>query len=255
MLNSLCHLIGTSTSDRSRMSKTNLNKELSEEIEAALLDTDLFLKYGAHEKAMGRLQSAINTNPRSIILRERLREIASVYKHTVEAARQCLALAGLYLVREDLETAYNRLLEAKQLDPRISITSGLEAIRRARRPEPHNKPQAVETSSKSISSSTLAGDLSTISVFDVVQVIENSKLTGTLHIKSKGRVFFNSGLIVSAETDSGATAREAFSQIIEATNCPFDFELSDQDFPISIDVPNNTSLMLDSLREIDEQTK
>ena len=39
-------------------------------------------------------------------------------------------LARLYIEREDLEMARERLLEAKHLNPRISITAGLEAVRR-----------------------------------------------------------------------------------------------------------------------------
>jgi hypothetical protein len=51
-------------------------------------------------------------NPRSIKLRERLREIHAVHKQIEEAARQCLALASLYIEREDFDTAHDRLLEA-----------------------------------------------------------------------------------------------------------------------------------------------
>lgn len=107
------------------MSDADGHKEHNEDVETALLDADLFAKYKAPEKAIKRLRSAIEHYPRSVKLRERLREIA-VYKHPEEAARQCLALANLYIAREDFEAAYERLLEAKQLDPRISITPGLK---------------------------------------------------------------------------------------------------------------------------------
>jgi tetratricopeptide (TPR) repeat protein len=237
------------------MSDTQMYKELSEDIEAALLDTDLFLKYGATEKAMSRLQAAINHSPRSIVLRERLRELATSHKNTVEAARQCLALAGLYLGRQELDLAYTRLIEAKQLDPRISITKGLEAIKRARLPNPQAKP--VPQSLPSIpenSSSTLSGDLSMISLFDVVQVVENSRLTGVLNIKGKGRILFNQGLIVDAETND-SSARKAFITLAKATSGPFQFEVSAQEFPVTINIENNTGLILDSLRLIDEESK
>src|SRR5258705_6569983 len=69
----------------------------------------------------------------------RRREGASPQKHPKEAARQCLALASLYIERDDFDAAHDRLLEAKQLDNRISIGTGLEAIRRARHPELHTK--------------------------------------------------------------------------------------------------------------------
>src|SRR5215475_5745714 len=111
------------------------DKEPIGEVETALLDAELFIKYGSPDRAMKRLKTALERSPRSIRLRERLREIASAHKHPEEAARHCLALASLYIERDDFDSAHDRLLEAKQLDRRISIATGLEAIRRARHPE------------------------------------------------------------------------------------------------------------------------
>src|SRR5712691_6275849 len=105
------------------------------DVSTALLDAELFVKYHAPERAIKRLRTALERSPRSIKLRERLREIAPAHKHLEEAARQCLALASLYIEREEFDAAYDRLVEAKQLDPRINIAAGLEAIRRARRPD------------------------------------------------------------------------------------------------------------------------
>src|SRR2546421_8554250 len=116
------------------------HKEAIGEVETALLDADLFLKYGATDRAMKRLKTALERSPRSISLRERMREIAASHKHPGEAARHCLALASLYIERDNFDAAHDRLLEAKQLDSRISIASGLEAIRRARHPEIKAEP-------------------------------------------------------------------------------------------------------------------
>ncbi|MDQ2920243.1 MAG: hypothetical protein M3R52_01305, partial [Acidobacteriota bacterium] len=105
------------------------------EVDTALLDADLFIKYKAPERAIKRLRTALEGNPRSIPLRERMREVCIAEKQKEEGARQCLALASLYIERDDFESAYDRLLEAKHLDARINIAGGLEAIRRARRPD------------------------------------------------------------------------------------------------------------------------
>src|ERR1700687_5425280 len=158
--------------------------ELQGEVETALLDVELFVKYHAPERAIKRLRTALERSPRSIQLRERLREIAAAHKHLDEAARQCLALASLYIEREDFDNAYDRLLEAKQLDPRINIAAGLEAIRRARRPDLRPDPQTSEAKPVRLSA-TLAGDLAAVSVFDAIQVIENAKLTGSLTLTSE----------------------------------------------------------------------
>jgi hypothetical protein len=237
------------------MSDALTGKEQDGEVETALLDAELFIKYQAPERALKRLRATLERNPRSIQLRERLREITHG-KHPEEAARQCLALASLYIEREELQMAHDRLLEAKTLDPRISIAPGLDAIRRARRP---NLQQGDVAVSRHVvverPRSTLSGDLSSISIFDAVQVIENSRLTGTLSIVSdahSGRVYFNEGRIVGADTGE-TTGEDAFRKVIEVTNGTFDFEKSIQEFPVQINAASNTNLLLDSLRQLDEE--
>src|SRR3954468_23305751 len=124
------------------MSDAFTDKNQEGDVETALLDAELFLKYQAPERAIKRLRTALERSPRSIALRERLREI-SASRHPEEAARQCLALASLYIERDELQIAHDRLLEAKNLDPRISIAPGLDAIRRARRPAAQQPEPAV----------------------------------------------------------------------------------------------------------------
>jgi Domain of unknown function (DUF4388) len=228
-------------------------KDQEGDVETALLDAELFLKYHAPERAMRRLRTALERSPRSIQLRERLREITQS-KHPEEAARQCLALASLYIEREELQTAHDRLLEAKSLDPRISIAPGLEAIRRARRPNLQPSEAAPGRRLVERPRVTLAGDLSAVSIFDAVQVIENSRLTGTLAVTSDtrlGRVLFNEGRVVGAETGE-TTGEDAFRKIVEVVNGTFDFEKSVEEFPVTINATSNTNLILESLRQLDE---
>ena len=178
-------------------------------IESVLLDADLFVKYASPEKAFQILRESIERSPRSIPLREKLRDICVKQKNLNEAAKQCLALVTLYIAREEFDTAYDRLQEAKLLDPRISVAPGLEAIRRARRPDlaatRDRTPQTVRTDV------TFAGNLGFVSIFDAVQVIENGKMTGLMVLKSDtllGSVAFNEGRIVDAECNghNGTTA-------------------------------------------------
>jgi tetratricopeptide (TPR) repeat protein len=228
-------------------------KSLDEEVETALLDAELFVKYKAPQRAVERLQEAIRQSPRSIPLREKLREVALSAKQPSEAARQALALASLYIAREEFDAAHDRLLQAKQLDPRISITPGLEAIRRARRPDLQHAPAPPEPSTP-VRRVTLAGDLSSVSIFDAVQVVENARLTGALRVEAAeraGSVHFNEGQIVGATCDS-AEPLEAFRRLLELTSGSFDFEKTPDPFPVQITATSNTSLILDSLREIDE---
>src|ERR671939_1775353 len=229
-------------------------KEQEGEVETALLDAELFIKYQAPERAIKRLSDALQQSPRSIQLRERLREIAA-RKHPEEAARQCLALASLYIEREEFQTAHDRLLEAKNLDPRISIAPGLEAIRRARRPQPQQSEAAAGRRVIEKHQATLVADLSAVSIFDAVQVLENSRLTGVLMITSNarsGRIFFNEGRIVGAETGD-VMGEEAFRKLVEAASGGFEFEKSLKEFPVTINAASNTNLILDSLRQVDEE--
>ena len=221
-------------------------------IESVLLDADLFVKYSSPEKAFALLRGSLERSPRSIPLREKMRDICVRQKNLNEAAKQCLALVSLYISREDFDVAYDRLQEAKLLDPRISVAPGLEAIRRARRPDfatNKDRPQKVRTDV------TFAGNLAYVSVFDAVQVIENSKMTGLLLIKSDmhlGNVAFNEGKIVDAECN-GNNGVAGFREIVEISSGTFEFSTSDHEFPIVITVSSNTNFLLDVLTELDNE--
>src|SRR5688572_8603826 len=222
-------------------------------IESVLLDADLFIKYSSPEKAFELLRSSLERSPRSISLREKMRDICVRQKNLNEAAKQCLALVSLYIAREDFDLAYDRLQEAKLLDPRISVAPGLEAIRRARRPDfaidRDKTPKKVRTDV------TFAGDLGFVSIFDAVQVIESAKMTGLLVIKADlhlANVAFNEGKIVDAECN-GLNATPAFREIIEINSGTFEFSIADNAFPVVIVVSSNTNFLLDVLTELDNE--
>ena len=238
------------------MNNPDKPKSLDESVEAALLDADLFVKYKSPQRAVERLQESIAHWPRSVVLREKLREIAFSHGMEDEAARQCLVLVNLYIGRENYDAAHERLLEAKHIDPRINIAPGLEAIRRARRPNLQYAvaPAPVPAQPSAPRPVTFAGDLSTVNIFDAVQVIENSRLTGALAILSparSGRVLFNDGRIVDAESGE-AKGTLAFRLIVEVTAGAFDFEKAANEFPVRIQALSNTNLILDTLRQMDE---
>jgi hypothetical protein len=49
------------------------------------------------------------------------------------------------------------------------------------------------------------------------------------------------------------TGEDAFRKIVEITSGAFDFEKSVKEFPVSINAASNTNLILDSLRQLDEE--
>ena len=222
-------------------------------VDSVLLDADLFVKYSSPEKAFELLRTSLERSPRSIPLREKMRDICVKQKNLNEAARQCLALVSLYIAREDFDLAYDRLQEAKLLDPRISVAPGLEAIRRARRPDfavnRDRSPQKVRTDV------TFAGNLAYVTIFDAVQVIESSKMTGLLVVKSDlhlANVAFNDGKIVDAECN-GKNGVAAFRDIVELNHGTFEFSMSESEFRVVISVSSNTNFLLDVLTELDQE--
>jgi hypothetical protein len=131
---------------------------------------------------------------------------------------------------------------------------GLEAIRRARRPDLKPTPTASEPTFER-KHYTLAGDLSAISVFDAIQVIENARLNGVLTLTGKGpegRVKFNDGRIVDAAC-AGESGDKGFQKVVEITTGTFEFQKTVEQFPIRIEALSNTNLILDTLRMLDEQ--
>lgn len=235
------------------MSERAASEGVGDDVESALLDAELFLKYKSPQKAVARLGEVLQRQPHSLRLRERLREIAAGHDPQ-EAARQCLVLTSLYLEREDFDTAQERLLEARRLDPRISITKGLEAIRRARRPDLQQQP-VVATPQHAPRAITFAGDLSVVSIFDAVQVIENARLTGALNLDDGTgacKILFNDGRIVGAEAGA-QTSNAALRRALEKTGGSFDFARAVESFPVTIQAHSNTNLLLDTLRELDEE--
>src|SRR5262249_55790274 len=158
--------------------------------DSAIIDADLLVKYRMTSRAIDTLERAIDSAPRHIGLREKLREILIDAGRRDQAAQHCLALASLHISAGDLELANERLLEAKRLDPRVSVTGQLRDVRLTD-PVPQS-PQKI-----------LSGSLADVNLFDIIQIIENSRLTGMLQVTSSavcGEIHFDEGLVVGAKS-------------------------------------------------------
>src|SRR5262245_15103993 len=102
--------------------------------ESAIIDADLLVKYRMVNRAIETLERAIDSAPRHVGLREKLREILIDAGRRDQAAQHCLALASLHISGGDVERANERLLEAKRLDPRVSVTGPLRDAGKAPAP-------------------------------------------------------------------------------------------------------------------------
>ncbi|MBX7218477.1 MAG: DUF4388 domain-containing protein [Blastocatellia bacterium] len=238
--------------------------------DGVILDAELLIKYRMFDRALATLEGALAELPRSIPLREKLCELCLDQGYRDKAIEQLLALSTLYLEGGKLDKANHALLQAKRLNPQLSITARLNAIKEAENPRPrmpatpagimmpgyaapimmppgmYGRPASVKV---------ISGDLSSVSLFDIVQVIENSRISGILGIHSpqiSGRIYFNSGQIADADTGN-LRGIEAFRKFVDINEGMFEVEKSPVEFKQNINALSNTNLILDVLRELDEE--
>jgi hypothetical protein len=228
--------------------------------ESAIIDAELLVKYRMINRAIETLERAIDGAPRHVGLREKLRQILIEAGRRDLAAQQCLALASLHISAGDIEKANERLLEAKRLDPRVSVTGQL---RESRKPDAVTPPVMPPVVSQSVVvekpepkiDKVLMGSLADVSLFDIIQILENSKLTGEMLIDSsvaKGEIYLKEGLIIGASCD-GKSGNAALSKIADAVDGTFDFAKTNTQHEITIKASSNTGLILDLLRAKDEE--
>lgn len=101
----------------------------------------------------------------------------------------------------------------------------------------------------------LLGNFAVVSMFDVIQIIENNRLSGGLAVISPtatGEIQFNDGKIAGAHSGS-RTGVEALKGLLDVSEGSFEFRRSAGHYPSTINAPSNMSLMLDLLRVIDEE--
>jgi tetratricopeptide (TPR) repeat protein len=218
------------------------------DIEGVILDAELLVKYRFIDRAVASLEQAIQVFPKNLQLREKLCEICIDHNLIEKAAEQSIALSNIYAEAGDLDKANAVLVQAKNLNPNLTISPKPVTLKKS-------APRPEAGSMNSTRSKVLTGDLSSINLFDVIQIIENSRLTGILTIEANnasGRIFFNYGQIADAKT-SDASGTAAFRCFVDVCDGVFEMEKSPVEFKQNIDAPNNTNLILDLLREIDEE--
>jgi hypothetical protein len=101
----------------------------------------------------------------------------------------------------------------------------------------------------------LLGNFAVVSLFDVIQIIENNRLTGALVLTSpsaNGEIHFNGGRIVGAKagTVDGQAALIKFLDVAEGV---FEFHKSESEYHCTIQATSNMGLMLGLLRVKDEE--
>ncbi|HKP85343.1 MAG TPA: DUF4388 domain-containing protein, partial [Blastocatellia bacterium] len=102
----------------------------------------------------------------------------------------------------------------------------------------------------------LLGNFAIVSLFDVIQIIENNRQTGALVVTSpaaNGEVHFNEGRIVGAKSGT-LDGQDALITFLDVTEGVFEFHRSEREYECTIRATSNMGLMLDLLRVKDEET-
>lgn len=248
------------------------SKSSSIDIEGVILDAELLLKYRFVERAISTLEKAIEAYPKHIDLRDKLLEICQDYNFPDKGAEQAIALSRIYAESGDIERANDAIMVAKGFKPNLAINLISHQNDPSRRPMPMPMPMtSSQVSLRSLIRPTsrpapspavqrerpvkiITGDLATVSIFDVIQMIENSRVTGILIVNAtsvQGRIYFNYGQIADAQVGE-LRSNAAFRCFVELEEGRFEMEKSPVEFKQNINAPNNTNLILDILREVDE---
>jgi hypothetical protein len=101
----------------------------------------------------------------------------------------------------------------------------------------------------------LTGNFAIINLLDVIQMVENSKVSGELSIalpEGLGHIYFNEGRLVNAKLGviSGVQALSVFLDLTEGS---FAFRKTDKEYTQIFRTESNTGLLLDILATKDEE--
>ncbi|HZM85015.1 MAG TPA: DUF4388 domain-containing protein [Blastocatellia bacterium] len=192
----------------------------------------------------GAFIDSLTCHPPGSHLRLRFR-IHDTLIETAAEVRYAMPQMGMGVRFLDLTPGYAALLESliegKPLIP-TAVTAG--------------PPDAVADQLRWKTPDMLLGNFAIVSMFDVIQLIENNKLTGVLTVVSpaaKGEIQFNDGHIVGAQ--NGETGIEALKTFLDVTEGSFEFKRSDTPYPRTIESSGNMSLMLDLLQVVDGELR
>lgn len=163
----------------------------------------------------------------------------------IEAAaevRYTMPQMGMGVRFLDLESCYLSALE--------SLVDGKPLVR----PEPNEQRDEHKPSSWT-TPDMLFGHFSVVSMCDVVQLIENNRLSGALKVMSPvadGEVHFNDGRIAAAYSGS-RTGTQALERFLDVTSGSFEFRACATHFPTNIQESGGVSSVLEMLRMKDEE--
>ena len=174
----------------------------------------------------------------SLRLRFHIKEILVETLAEVRYAMQQVGMGVRFLnLTPDNQAVLESLIEGKPLPAEASA------------------PQAAGTPGTWNTPDMLSGNFAVVSLFDVIQIIENNRLSGLLGVISPaatGEIQFNDGLIVGALCGS-QTRLEVLKSFLDVTEGSFEFRRSDVHHQPTILASSNMSLMMELVRHRNEE--
>jgi hypothetical protein len=175
--------------------------------------------------------------------------VKDVRIETTAEVRYCMPGMGMGVRFLDLKpehvAALESLIEGRPL-VRPPATNASATNASASNAKPESTQQKVDL---------LLGNFAVVSLFDVIQIIENNRLQGVLTVASQaanGEIHFNDGQIAGARAGF-KKGSEALKDFLDVTEGTFEFKRSAGAYPVMIEASSNMSLMLDLLRVRDEE--
>ncbi len=190
------------------------------------------------------------------------RELATVFATAgrfADAARVCRRVAESYVADGHARAVAGFLKQLPPLGPYAEATRAeLEDLAAAALGVDSQESDIPEPATRRpVEEVFLSGTLGRVGVYDVVQMVESNQLTGRLDITSRdclAHIYFSKGRVVAARrgVERGYPAAR---RALTIKSGRFKVVTMDAAPPDEFHVPNNTSLLLDVLREIDESTQ
>lgn len=170
--------------------------------------------------------------------------IANTQVETLGEVRYCMSQVGMGVRFLNLLPEYRMVIEnfVEGHTPLYETTSASEI-------------QVMQiTDSIPVTPVVLSGSFAAVNLYDVIHMIDTSRLTGVLKIGVPGiggEIYFNNGQIVGAKSTT-TSGLDAMRKFLGANQGMFSFRQSSELYERTIYSTNNTGLLLDLLNAMDE---
>jgi len=167
--------------------------------------------------------------------------ISNTQIETLGEVRYCMSQVGMGVRFLDLEDEYRAAIE-NFVEGHTTDTGSLVM------------PVMQAANSTPVNPVVLSGSFAAVNLYDVIHMIDTSRLTGALKIGvpgTSGEIYFNKGQIVGAKS-TASSGLEAMRKFLSANQGMFAFKQSPEPYERTIHSQNNTGLLLDLLTAMDE---